>query len=234
MPGRRRGFVRRRQDDGARTIAEQDACAAVGVVEEPGQQLCADDQDVTGHAGREVGAGGGVRVHEAGACSHHVERRRPGVADGLLDQGRRRGHPVVGRERGQQDHVDVVRIETGGPDRAQPGDRTHRRRRLVGGGDPPLANTGPADDPLVGGVDHPLQVRVGQDLGGSVAAPAGEPDGAGRGDGHAGSTSISACFVLTSTPLSTHTRTTRPARSLLISLNSFMASISPMVWPTAT
>ncbi len=35
-------------------------------------------------------------------------------------------------------------------------------------------------------------------------------------------------------PLSGSTRTTRPARSDLISLNSFIASIRPMTWPTAT
>ena len=29
-------------------------------------------------------------------------------------------------------------------------------------------------------------------------------------------------------------RDTRPARSLLISLNSFIASIRPMTWPTVT
>ena len=49
-----------------------------------------------------------------------------------------------------------------------------------------------------------------------------------------GSTSISACFALTSAPLSTQMRVTRPARSLLISLNSFIASMRPMIWPTAT
>ncbi len=51
---------------------------------------------------------------------------------------------------------------------------------------------------------------------------------------HAGSTSMSGCLALTSAPLSAQTRTTRPARSLLISLNSFMASMRPMIWPTAT
>ena len=39
---------------------------------------------------------------------------------------------------------------------------------------------------------------------------------------------MSGCFALTSAPLSATTRTTRPARSDLISLNSFIASISPI------
>ncbi|MEJ7695755.1 MAG: hypothetical protein WKF78_03815 [Candidatus Limnocylindrales bacterium] len=41
-------------------------------------------------------------------AADHVHRRGARVADRLLDEGRRRGHPVVGRERGQQDEVDLV------------------------------------------------------------------------------------------------------------------------------
>src|SRR6185503_20239908 len=82
-------------------------------------------------------------------------------------------------------------------------------------------------------------IRVREDLGRGVAAPAGDvgPARAGPGrDGvvHSGSTSIRGCFALTRAPLSGMTRTTRPARSDLISLKSFIASMSPMTWPTAT
>src|SRR5205814_8060997 len=48
------------------------------------------------------------------------------------------------------------------------------------------------------------------------------------------STSIRGCFALTNAPLSGITLTTRPARSDLISLKSFIASISPITCPTAT
>ena len=90
-------------------------------------------------------------------------------------------------------------------------------------------------DPLVGRVDHPLEVGVRQDLRRGVAPPAGDvgAPGARRG-AHSGSTSMSGCLALTSVPLSGTTRTTRPARSDLISLNSFIASMRPMTWPTAT
>ena len=94
------------------------------------------------------------------------------------------------------------------------GDGGHRGGRLVGRGDPPLADAGPADDPLVGRVDHPLEVGVGQDLRRGVAAPAGDVRVA-RVRAHSGSTSISGCLALTSAPLSATTRTTRPARSRL-------------------
>ena len=53
------------------------------------------------------------------------------VADRLLDQGAGRGHPVVGRERGDEDDVDVVGLEAGDRDRALAGDRRQRGRRLV-------------------------------------------------------------------------------------------------------
>ena len=98
-----------------------------------------------------------------------------------------------------------------------------RRSRMPGAG----------DDPLVGRVDHPLEVGVRQHLRRGVAAPAGDM-GVARDVAHSGSTSISGCLALTSVPLSGMTWTTRPARSDLISLNSFIASMRPMTWPTAT
>src|SRR4029079_12404703 len=99
--------------------------------------------------------------------------------------------------------------------------------RLVGCGHPSLADPRPRHDPFVGGVDHPLEVVVGQHLRWGVAAPAadmGVPDWRA----HSGSTSMSGCFALTSAPLSGTTRTTRPARSDLISLNSFIPPMRPM------
>ena len=44
-------LVRRRQHDRAGAVAEQDAGVPVGVVEEAGQQLRADDEDVLRHPG---------------------------------------------------------------------------------------------------------------------------------------------------------------------------------------
>ena len=227
------GLVRGGQHDRAGPVAEQDAGVPVGVVEEPGQQLGADDQDVPGHAAGDVRLRGGIGVDEAGAGRGHVHRRRARVADGLLDQRRRRGHPVVGRQGGEEDEVDLVGVDAGRPDRPQRGDRRHRRGRLVGGRDASLADPRPRHDPLVGRVDHLLEVVVGEDLRRRVAAPAGHM-GMTHGRAHSGSTSISGCFALTRAPLSGTTRTTRPARSDLISLNSFIASIRPITWPTAT
>ena len=168
---RRHGLVGRGQHDRSRAVAEQDAGAPVGVVEEPGQQLRADDERVLREPGLDVGGRGRVAVHEARAGGHHVERERLRVADRLLDQGRGRRHPVVGREGREDDHVDVVGLEARGVDRPQAGHGAHRRRRLVRGRDAPLADPGPADDPLVGRVDHPLEVGVRQDLARARSGP---------------------------------------------------------------
>ena len=59
-------------------------------------------------------------------------------------------------------------------DRALGGDRRHRGRRLVRRGDPSLADARPRHDPLVGRVDEPLEVGVGQDCVGRIASPAGD------------------------------------------------------------
>jgi len=149
-----------RDHDRTRPVAEEDARAAIGVIEEAGEELGADDEHVARHAGRHVGAGGGVRVDEARAGSGHVHRRRPAVPDRLLDERRSRRHPVVGRQRGNQDQVDLVGIQARDGDRARAGHGGHARGRLVRGGDPPLADARAADDPLVGGVDDPLEVGV--------------------------------------------------------------------------
>ena len=69
-------LVRRGHDDGARPVAEQDAGVAVGQVEEPGEQLGADDQRVPGETAHDVGVRRGIPVHEPRARGAQVERRR--------------------------------------------------------------------------------------------------------------------------------------------------------------
>ena len=59
-------------------------------------------------------------------------------------------------------------------DRAQSGDGAHRGRRLVRPRHATLADAGPLDDPLVGRVDHPLEVGVGEDVRWGIRAPARE------------------------------------------------------------
>ncbi len=116
-----------------------------------------------------------VAVHEPRAGGHHVHRERARVADGLLDERRRRGHPVVGREGAQQDEVDVVRIEARDGDGAQ----GRRQAAIVAVLSPPgrpraARGSRSAHDPLIGRVDDLLEVGVRQHVRRRVGAPAGE------------------------------------------------------------
>ena len=93
-------------------------------------------------------------------------------ADRVLDQrGGRREH-AVRRDRGADDQVDVVGAEAGGLQRHARGGGAQAGGALVVGGDAALADAGAVDDPLVRGLDHALEVGVGQDLGGQVLADA--------------------------------------------------------------
>src|SRR3989442_1389317 len=55
-------FVARREDHGSGAVAEQDAGAAIRVVEEAGEQLRPDDEDVLREPARDVRLSGGERV----------------------------------------------------------------------------------------------------------------------------------------------------------------------------
>src|SRR5207244_11350474 len=72
-----------RQDDSTRAVAEQDAGAAIAVVEEPGEQLGPDDEDVLRKPGHDVRLGRGEGVDKARAGGGDVERAGLRVADGL-------------------------------------------------------------------------------------------------------------------------------------------------------
>uniref|UniRef100_A0A7C2ZYJ4 Uncharacterized protein n=1 Tax=Thermorudis sp. TaxID=1969470 RepID=A0A7C2ZYJ4_9BACT len=108
----------------------------------------------------------------------------------ILDEWPEASKVLQGRD---EDEVDVVGLEPGDGDRPSSGDGAHGGRRFAGCGDPAFADPSPGHDPLVGGVDHPLEVVVRQDAGGRVVAPAGDVGGAGRRRGarlHGRSTSI--------------------------------------------
>ena len=163
-PKRATRLVRCREDDRACAIAEQDAGVPVAVIEEAGEQLRPDDQHVPGHPARDVCVRGGVGVHEPGTRGRHVHGRRPRVPDRFLDQRRGRRHPVVRREGGEQDEIDLVRVDAGGPDGAHGGHRRHGGRRLMGRRDASFPDARTRHDPFVGRIDHLRQVVVGQDV----------------------------------------------------------------------
>ena len=188
--------------------------------------------DMLCQATDEIRMGHGVAVHEAGAGCGQIHRGGPGVADGLLDQHGRRRKRVIRSERADEDQVDVFRLQSR-PWRWPAGRRwrpcwpSSRRGRRCAARECPCewrstrrtVSTICSRSALVR-----TQAR-------GVGAPARHMD-SGQRARHHGSTSISGCFALTSLPDSATMRTTLPAWSDLISLNSFMASIRPMTCPT--
>ncbi len=152
----------RRHHHRAGAVAEDDAGRAILVVDDARHHVRADHQHVLVRAARHELARRRQRIGERGTGRAQVET--PGVvrADLVLDQagGAREHH--VRRHRPADDHADVGRRQP------RVGDRLNRRllaqvrRRHARIDDVPLADAGPLQDPVVGGVDHLLEIGVGQ------------------------------------------------------------------------
>ena len=97
-------------DHGARAVAEQDARVAVGVVEEPAQQLDADHEHVAVHAAAHVGRGGREREDEARAGGHEVEAGGPRCPELMGDEHGGGRHVVVGRAGADDHEVELGRV----------------------------------------------------------------------------------------------------------------------------
>ena len=92
----------------------------------------------------------------------------------MLDQRRRVREDVVGRDRGDNDGIQVASVDS----RLRQGlfrrtDR-HGRRSLVRGGDAAFLHAGACADPLVVGVDELLKVGVGPSFFRDVGASPGD------------------------------------------------------------
>ena len=100
-------LVGRLQDDRAGAVAEEDAGRAVGVVDEAGQGVDADDHDPVVQAGLHELRADGQGVDEPGAGGPEIEG--PGGAAQLgLDQTGLRDEELIGGAGGDDDEVDVV------------------------------------------------------------------------------------------------------------------------------
>jgi hypothetical protein len=175
---RRKGsLIGRLEHDGARTVAEQHAGAAVVPVEDAREGLCADHQRTLVGAGANELVGDAEGVDEAAADRLQVEGRRAvGDAQLALQDRGGAGENVIRRRSGQHDQVDVVRLAAGRLERPLAGNQRQvagcdiRRREMAG------TDAGTFDDPLVRGVE-PLggdQRRVADRFSGQTAAGAGD------------------------------------------------------------
>jgi len=81
---------------------------------------------------------------------------------------RRRRKKTVGRYRRHDDEIQFFRGDAGVFQRAPRRGQRQIRRRLVGIGDPALADPGAGDDPLVACFHHLLEIRIAQNAFGHI------------------------------------------------------------------
>jgi hypothetical protein len=82
----------------------------------------------------------------------------------------------VRRHGGDDDEIDVGRIDARVGEGLARGGKREVARRLVGRGDVPLLDPGPLGDPFVRGVDERGKIVVRHHLLGDVRADPGDPD----------------------------------------------------------
>lgn len=161
----------------AGAVPEQDAGGAVLPVDDSGEFFCGDDErrfhlaraeelDRRLHGEQEAGARGG-NVKGGGILG----------AQGVLDiAGGGRGERIR-RNGGNDDQVNILRLETAGLQSALGGLRPHVGGVLVRGGNAAFHDARAFDDPFVGSVHHLLQVRIGQTAFRNIGARTDDLDG---------------------------------------------------------
>ena len=165
------------QNGRARAVAEEHTGVAIFPIDDGGKLLR------TNHQHRVVG----VRIDELLADLNPVdETRASGLeiecggavrANLLLDETGRRGERHIGRDGGDDDEIDLLRLHASHRHRAARGCRTEVGSKLIVSRDAPLLDAGTAHDPFVGGLDNLREVGVGDDALRYIRADAG--DGAG-------------------------------------------------------
>ena len=178
--GLRRGL----EHHGPRAVAEEDARGPVLPVEDAGEDFRADHERAAVLPGAHEKVGGAERIHEAGAHRLHVEGGAAADAELRLQQASARRKHHVRRGCRDDDEVDVRGRAAGGRQR-----RAARVRREIAGEfvlrrDVALADAGALDDPLVARVHHRLEVAVGDEARGQVAARSRDAREASRRGAH--------------------------------------------------
>jgi hypothetical protein len=164
------GFAGGLQQHGARAVAEQDAGGPVRVVDDPAHGIGADDQDFAVRAGRDQGGPGRQAVQKTGTGGDQVEAPGPVRAQAILDQARGGRKQHVGRHRANQNGVQFGARDAAGGQRHTRGLGSHVGGGHFRSGDVPLADARAFHDPFAVGVDHPLQIFVGEHARRHIAA----------------------------------------------------------------
>ena len=162
---------------GSGAVPEQDAGGAVLPVDDGGKFFRGDDEgrlhlaraeelDGRFHGEQEAGAGGG-NVKGGGILG----------AQGVLDIAGGGRSERIRRNGGDDDQVDILRLQSAGFQRPLGGLRPHVGGVLVRGGDAAFHDARAFDDPFVGSVHHLLQVRIGQTAFRNIGARTDDLDG---------------------------------------------------------
>src|SRR5215210_6731821 len=136
-----------------------------------------DEQDPARRAGVEHGRSDGGSIGEPGARRREVHRARAWGPDLLADQARHRGHGLGSGRGAADDKVDRPAVYPGVLERLLRG--LHGERRGVLSFRDEVSRLYPRTrrDPLVRGVEHVLQVAVGDDPAPESPADADDPAG---------------------------------------------------------
>ena len=164
---------------------KSDRRGAVVVVGDPRERLGAAHQHDAGAAALDERGGLVERVEEAGARGVDVDRRRALGADEQRDVRRQPGRQAVGRDRRDDDGVELRGRAPGVGERALARPCGEPGELLVRPQDAALADAGAPDDPRVVGVQARPEVAVGDDPLGQRGADAEDPGAQGRARGGA-------------------------------------------------
>src|SRR6202165_4401645 len=168
------GRIGRLEHHRARAIGEQHRGGAVAPVSDARQGLRADHQRAPRFAAAYVLVGDRQRVHEPGTGGLEAEGRPAATAQAVLQQRAAVGEHQVRRGGAESDEVDISRCDACRLQGAACRLFRQIERRLALRGDVAALDAGAAANPLIGGVDHLLQIEVGDHLLRQIRARAGD------------------------------------------------------------
>src|SRR5450432_3836562 len=162
------------QDDGARTVAEQNAGGAVGVVEDGSHHIRADHQNFLVRAGGYELRSGLQGEDKSRAGGREIEAPTALCSQLVLHQagGGREEH--VGRDCGHHDGLDFAGVDSALRQSAPGSFGGQIAGSYTFVHDVAFANAGARQDPLVGGLHDFFEVPIGQDSGRDIGSQGGD------------------------------------------------------------
>ena len=166
------------QNRRARAIAEKDAGVAVFPIYNGREFFRADHQNGFITARQNKLLADFQRINETRTRGLNVERRRARRAELALHEARGRRKRHIGRERGDDDQINLIGGDASHFHRALGGFRGEVGSEFVGGGDAPFLDARARGNPFVRSLDHFFQIGIGKDFFRHIRTDAGNGTGA--------------------------------------------------------